>query len=109
MARYKSLKAQNDLFIFLEKLIAITNTMLVESFSNFQSPFCRSGKIIWPLCIDYKDWQKQGEDETQYSSMKRKLEEDDDYLVMASPSQRLATSLSNGISPGFRTSENIFI
>ncbi|CAH0701597.1 unnamed protein product [Spodoptera exigua] len=68
-----------------------------------------SGKIIWPLCIDYKDWLKEGDDETQYSSMKRKLEEDDDYLVMASPTQRLASSLSHGISPGFRTSENIFI
>ncbi|KAJ8722451.1 hypothetical protein PYW07_003631 [Mythimna separata] len=68
-----------------------------------------SGKVIWPLCIDYKDWLKQGDDETQYSSMKRKLEEDDDYLVMASPTQRLASSLSTGISPGFRTSENIFI
>uniref|UniRef100_A0A2A4JQC3 RNA polymerase I-specific transcription initiation factor RRN3 n=1 Tax=Heliothis virescens TaxID=7102 RepID=A0A2A4JQC3_HELVI len=69
----------------------------------------RSGKIIWPLCIEYKDWLKEGDDETQYSSMKRKLEEDDDYLVMASPTQRFATSLSHGISPGFRTSENILI
>ncbi|XP_026724746.1 RNA polymerase I-specific transcription initiation factor RRN3 isoform X1 [Trichoplusia ni] len=68
-----------------------------------------SGKIIWPLCIEYKEL-KDGDDETQYTSMKRKLEtDDDDYLVMASPTQRLASSLSNGISPGFRTSENIFI
>ncbi|XP_075969904.1 RNA polymerase I-specific transcription initiation factor RRN3 homolog Tif-IA [Anticarsia gemmatalis] len=69
----------------------------------------RSGKIIWPLCIEYKDWLKDGDDETQYSSMKRKLEaEDDDFLVSASPTQRLASSLSNCISPGFRASENIF-
>ncbi|KAJ2952865.1 hypothetical protein O0L34_g7230 [Tuta absoluta] len=70
----------------------------------------KSGKIIWPLCIEYKDWLKDGDDETQYSGMKRKLEaDDDDYLVMASPTQKLASSLSNCISPGFRTSESIMM
>ncbi|XP_072943600.1 RNA polymerase I-specific transcription initiation factor RRN3 [Epargyreus clarus] len=67
----------------------------------------KSGKIIWPLCIEYNDWHKDGEDETQYTSMKRKLDpEDDDYLI-PSPSQKLASSLTNCISPGFRTSESI--
>ncbi|XP_049867067.1 RNA polymerase I-specific transcription initiation factor RRN3 [Pectinophora gossypiella] len=67
-----------------------------------------SGKIIWPLCIEYKDWLKDGDDETQYSGMKRKLEtDDDDYLMMVTPSQKLASSLSNCISPGFKTSEMI--
>lgn len=65
----------------------------------------RSGKIIWPLCIEYKDWGKNG-DSTQYSGMKRKLEEDDDFLMSASPSHRIAR-LSNGVSPGFRTSESV--
>lgn len=67
--------------------------------------------MIWPLCIEYKDWLKEGEDETQYSNMKRKLEtEDDDYLVIsACPSKKLASSLSNSISAGFRTSESVFI
>ncbi|XP_030024249.2 RNA polymerase I-specific transcription initiation factor RRN3 [Manduca sexta] len=70
----------------------------------------RSGKIIWPLCIEYKDFLNVGEDETQYTSMKKKLEgDDDDFLMSASPCQRLASSLSNGVSPGFRTSENILI
>lgn len=70
----------------------------------------RSGKIIWPLCIEYKDWPKNGNDESQYTSMKRKLDhDDDDYLVISSPKQRLASSLSNCISPGFKSSENVFI
>ncbi|CAG4912517.1 unnamed protein product [Colias eurytheme] len=67
-----------------------------------------SGKTIWPLCIEYKDL-KDGDDENQYTSLKRKLEaEDDDYLI-PSPSQRLASSLSNCISPGFKTSESILM
>ncbi|KAI8434556.1 hypothetical protein MSG28_003102 [Choristoneura fumiferana] len=54
-----------------------------------------SGKTIWPLCIEYKDWGKDGED-NQYSGMKRKLEpEEDDFLSAASPQQKLANSLSN--------------
>ncbi|KAJ0180729.1 hypothetical protein K1T71_004133 [Dendrolimus kikuchii] len=65
-----------------------------------------SGKIIWPLCIEYKDWSKVGEDETQYSGMKKKLEADDDDYLMGSPSQKRASSLSNGVAAGFRTSEN---
>ncbi|KAI5641753.1 RNA polymerase I specific transcription initiation factor RRN3 domain-containing protein [Phthorimaea operculella] len=70
----------------------------------------KSGKIIWPLCIEYKDWSKDGDEETQYSGMKRKLEaDDDDYLLMASPTQKLVSSLSNCISPGFRTSESIMM
>lgn len=68
-----------------------------------------SGKIIWPLCIEYKDFSKEGDDETQYAGMKRKLETDDDYFMSASPSQKLASSLSNCISPGFKTSDNIMI
>ncbi|XP_063378500.1 RNA polymerase I-specific transcription initiation factor RRN3 [Cydia fagiglandana] len=66
-----------------------------------------SGKMIWPLCVEYKDWGRDNEDETQYSGMKRKLEEDDDFLMTASPSQKLASSLSNCVSPGFRTSESV--
>ncbi|XP_050345379.1 RNA polymerase I-specific transcription initiation factor RRN3 [Nymphalis io] len=68
-----------------------------------------SGKIIWPLCMEYKDVFKDGDDETQYTSFKRKMEaEDDDYLI-PSPSQKLASSLSNCISPGFKTSESIMM
>lgn len=67
-----------------------------------------SGKIIWPLCMEYKDVFKNGDDENQYTSLKRKLEaEDDDYLI-PSPSQRV-NSLSNCISPGFKTSESILL
>lgn len=69
----------------------------------------RSGEIIWPLCIEYKDWLREGDDETQYSSIKRKLDaEDDDYLV-ASPTQKFSSSLSNNILPGFKTSESIMM
>ncbi|CAG5051269.1 unnamed protein product [Parnassius apollo] len=69
----------------------------------------RSGQTIWPLCIEYKDWLKDGDDETQYSSIKRKLDaEDDDYLV-SSPTQKLASSLSSYILPGFKTSESIMM
>ncbi|XP_014370833.1 RNA polymerase I-specific transcription initiation factor RRN3 [Papilio machaon] len=69
----------------------------------------KSGQIIWPLCIEYKDWAKDGDDETQYSSIKKKLvAEDDDYLVV-SPNQKLASSLSNNILPGFKTSETILM
>ncbi|XP_046964501.1 RNA polymerase I-specific transcription initiation factor RRN3 [Vanessa cardui] len=68
-----------------------------------------SGKIIWPLCMEYKDVFKDGDDETQYTSLKKKMEaEDDDYLI-PSPSQKLASSLSNCISPGFKTSESIMM
>ncbi|KAL0842378.1 hypothetical protein ABMA28_014499 [Loxostege sticticalis] len=66
-----------------------------------------SGKIIWPLCIEYKDFLKDGDSESQYRCMKIKLEEDDDYLMLASPAKRIP--LSNGISPGFRTSETIMM
>ncbi|GBP40969.1 RNA polymerase I-specific transcription initiation factor RRN3 [Eumeta japonica] len=62
----------------------------------------KSGEIIWPLCIDYKDWLQEGDDETQYSSMMKKLEDDDDYL-MTSPKSKIASSLSNCISPGFKS------
>lgn len=68
-----------------------------------------SGKIIWPLCMEYKDVFKDGDDETQYTSLKRKLEAEDDDYLMPSPSQKLASSLSNCISPGFRTSESILM
>lgn len=58
--------------------------------------------------MEYKDVFKNGEDENQYTSLKRKLEaEDDDYLI-PSPSQRV-NSLSNCISPGFKTSESILL
>ncbi|CAH0748486.1 unnamed protein product [Diatraea saccharalis] len=67
-----------------------------------------SGKVIWPLCIEYKDFLK-GDNESQYSSMTRKLEEDDDYLMIATPNRKLANSLSNSINPGFRTSETIIM
>ncbi|XP_059056989.1 RNA polymerase I-specific transcription initiation factor RRN3 [Achroia grisella] len=68
-----------------------------------------SGKIIWPLCIEYKDFLK-GDDETQYSCMKKKIEaEEDDYLMVTDSSQKLASSLTNTVSPGFRTSESIFV
>ncbi|XP_053625553.1 RNA polymerase I-specific transcription initiation factor RRN3 isoform X2 [Plodia interpunctella] len=60
----------------------------------------RSGKIIWPLCIEYKDFLKEGDDESQYSKMSKKME-DDDYLMMAT-----SPKLSR---PGFRTSESVFI
>ncbi|CAH2086131.1 unnamed protein product [Euphydryas editha] len=67
-----------------------------------------SGKIIWPLCMEYKNVFKDGDDENQYTSLKRKLEaEDDDYLI-PSPTQRL-NSLSKCISPGFKTSESILM
>ncbi|CAG9585134.1 unnamed protein product [Danaus chrysippus] len=33
-----------------------------------------SGKIIWPLCMEYKDMFKDSDNETQYTSLKRKLE-----------------------------------
>lgn len=68
-----------------------------------------SGKIIWPLCIEYKDWANIGADETQYNGMKRKLEADDDDYLMGSPCSKLASSLSNGVSAGFRTSDNIMM
>ncbi|XP_068629523.1 RNA polymerase I-specific transcription initiation factor RRN3 [Battus philenor] len=67
----------------------------------------RSGQIIWPLCVEYKDWLKDGDDETQYSSIKRKLEADDDDYLVPSPTHKLANSLSNHILPGFKTSESI--
>ncbi|OWR52280.1 transcription initiation factor RRN3 [Danaus plexippus plexippus] len=68
-----------------------------------------SGKIIWPLCMEYKDMFKDSDNETQYTSLKRKLEAEDDDYLMPSASQRLASSLSNCISPGFKTSESILI
>lgn len=75
-------------------------------YDPYQLP--RSGKIIWLLCIDYKDWLKEGDDETQYSNMKKKMEaDDDDFLMSVSPCSKLASSLSNGVLPGFRTSESI--
>ncbi|CAK1545141.1 unnamed protein product [Leptosia nina] len=68
----------------------------------------KSGKTIWPLCIEYSDWLKEGDDDTQYSSRKRKLDEDDDFLQVApTPRQRLSSSLSNCITPGFKSSETI--
>ncbi|CAG9114843.1 unnamed protein product [Plutella xylostella] len=78
-----------------------------EQFDNWfpYDPYTlpRSGKIIWPLCIEYKDWLKDGDDETQYSSRMRKLESEDDDYLMASPGAKLASSLSNCISPGFKS------
>ncbi|XP_013196182.1 RNA polymerase I-specific transcription initiation factor RRN3 isoform X2 [Amyelois transitella] len=67
----------------------------------------RSGKKIWPLCIEYKDFLKEGDDESQYSRMTKKME-DDDYLMMAT-SPKLASSLTNGVTAGFRTSESVFM
>ncbi|RVE43242.1 hypothetical protein evm_012122 [Chilo suppressalis] len=67
-----------------------------------------SGKVIWPLCVEYKDFLK-GDSESQYTNMKRKLEEDDDYLMLATPVKRLANSLSNSISPGFLTTDAIMM
>ncbi|KAM3961272.1 RNA polymerase I-specific transcription initiation factor RRN3 homolog Tif-IA [Aphomia sociella] len=70
----------------------------------------KSGKIIWPLCIEYKDFLKEGDGESQYSYIKKKIEtEEDDYLMVAGPSQKLPSSLTNTVSPGFRTSESIFV
>lgn len=63
----------------------------------------KSGEKIWPLCIEYKDWLKDGDDETQYSSMKRKRDADDDDYLVPSPRSRLTSSLSNCISPGFKS------
>ncbi|XP_034840321.1 RNA polymerase I-specific transcription initiation factor RRN3 [Maniola hyperantus] len=68
-----------------------------------------SGKIIWPLCMEYKNMFKDGDDETQYNSLKRKLEAEDDDYLMPSPSQKLASSLTSCISPGFKTSESIYM
>ncbi|XP_041977238.1 RNA polymerase I-specific transcription initiation factor RRN3 [Aricia agestis] len=68
-----------------------------------------SGKIIWPLCMEYKDLLKEGDDETQYSSLKRKLDAEDDDYLMASPNTKLASSLTNYTSPGFKTSESIIM
>ncbi|KAL4707410.1 hypothetical protein ACJJTC_008595 [Scirpophaga incertulas] len=65
----------------------------------------RSGKVIWPLCIEYKDFLKESDSESQYTTMKRKLD-DDDYLMLASPKKLRNT---NDISPGFRTSETIIM
>ncbi|XP_047512412.1 RNA polymerase I-specific transcription initiation factor RRN3 [Pieris napi] len=66
-----------------------------------------SGKKIWPLCVEYKDWLTKGDDETQFKSLKRKFDgEDDDFLqITPSPRQRLPSSLSNCISPGFKSSD----
>lgn len=59
--------------------------------------------------MEYKDVFKDGDDETQYTSLKRKLEAEDDDYLMPSPSQKLASSLSHCISPGFKTSESILM
>ncbi|XP_050678758.1 RNA polymerase I-specific transcription initiation factor RRN3 [Leptidea sinapis] len=88
--------------------LSLTNTVEYDEWFPYD-PYTLplSGKTIWPLCVEYKDWLKEGDDETQYTSLKRKLDaEDDDYLITYS-SQKLHNSLSNCSMPGFKTSETI--
>lgn len=61
--------------------------------------------------MEYKDWLIDGDNETQFKSLKRKFDgEEDDFLqITPSPRQRLSNSLSNCISPGFKSSDIIMM
>lgn len=62
----------------------------------------RSGKTIWPLCAEYKEWPNDDASSSKLIENKcKKMETDDDDFLATSPHDRIA-SLSNCISPGFK-------